>query len=130
MFCLTKNNNYLEDLDKFFTNTFTSTTMKSDLAESDNEYVLKVDIPGANKEDISVSFDEDMLTIKHEIKKEEKNDNKKYVFKERFSQSESRSFYLENANPEDIKAKYENGVLTINVSKVTPVDTKKLIAIE
>ena len=37
---------------------------------------------------------------------------------------------LENANPEDIKAKYENGVLTINVSKVTPVDTKKLIAIE
>jgi len=130
MFCLTKNNNYLEDLDKFFTNTFTSTTMKSDLEENDNEYVLKVDIPGANKEDISVSFDEDMLTIKHETKKEEKNDNKKYVFKERFSQSESRSFYLENANPEDIKAKYENGVLTINVSKVTPVDTKKLIAIE
>jgi len=130
MFCLTKNNNYLEDLDKFFTNTFTSTTMKSDLEENDNEYVLTVDIPGANKEDISVSFDEDMLTIKHEIKKEEKNDNKKYVFKERFSQSESRSFYLENANPEDIKAKYENGVLTVNVSKVTPVDTKKLIAIE
>ena len=87
-----------------------------------------VDVPGVDKKDIDISFNDDVLTVN--VKYEKKNEKKNYTVKERFYSNTSRSFYLENANPEAIKAKLENGVLNIKVAKMPKVETKKLIAIE
>ena len=120
---------YLRDnlFDDMF-NCFTQNDLRSDVSFEENEYDITVDVPGVDKKDIDISFNDDVLTVN--VKYEKKNEKKNYTVKERFYSNTSRSFYLENANPEAIKAKLENGVLNIKVAKMPKVETKKLIAIE
>ena len=104
--------------------------MPTDIIDNDNEYLLSVDLPGVNKEDIDLSFENSYLTIKVSHKEEEKNDDK-YIRHEIRSYDMSRSYYLENADEDFIKAKLDNGVLSISVAKKAPVlPEKKLITIE
>ena len=107
---------------------FTQNDLRSDVSVDDNEFDITMDVPGVDKKDIDISFNDDVLTVN--VKYEKKNDKKNYTVKERFYSNTSRSFYLENANPEAIKAKLDNGVLNIKVAKMPKVETKKLIAIE
>ena len=109
-------------------NCFTQNDLRSDVSFDDNEYNITMDVPGVDKKNINISFDDDVLTVN--VKYEKNSDKKNYSVKERYYSNTSRSFYLENANPEAIKAKLENGVLNISVSKMPKVETKKLIAIE
>jgi HSP20 family protein len=120
---------YLRDnlFDDMF-NCFTQNDLRSDVSFEENEYDITVDVPGVDKKDIDISFNDDVLTVN--VKYEKKNEKKNYTVKERFYSNTSRSFYLENANPEAIKAKLENGVLNIKVAKMPKLETKKLIAIE
>ena len=120
---------YLNDnlFDDMF-NCFTQNDLRSDVSADDNEFDITMDVPGVDKKDIDISFNDDVLTVN--VKYEKKNEKKNYSVKERFYSNTSRSFYLENANPEAIKAKLENGVLNIKVSKMPKIETKKLIAIE
>ena len=120
---------YLRDnlFDDMF-NCFTQNDLRSDVSFEENEYDITVDVPGVDKKNIDISFNDDVLTVN--VKYEKKNEKKNYTVKERFYSNTSRSFYLENANPEAIKAKLENGVLNIKVAKMPKVETKKLIAIE
>lgn len=96
-------------------------TMKCDLKELDNAYILEADIPGADKDDITVNFDSDksMLTVAYEHKNENETNKEDdgYVIKERSYVKTSRSFVLPSGNRDNIHAKYDNGVLTVTVEK-------------
>ncbi len=100
-----------------------SQLMKTDIKESDGGYELHVDLPGFQKEDIKLSADDGYLTISAERRdnNDEKDDNGKYIRRERYIGSCSRSFYVgEDLKKEDIKAKFDNGILTISLPKPQP----------
>ena len=105
--------------------------MKTDIKETEKGYELEVEMPGFDKKDISVSLEDGYLTVSAEKQeKEESGEKKNYIHRER-SFSAKRSFYVGDVEEETVKAKYENGVLTLIVPK--PDETKKLakgIAIE
>ena len=98
--------------------------MKTDVHETEDSYEMNVDLPGFKKEDIHVEFKEGYLTLRAEknLDKEEKKE-KKLIRSERYVGSMSRSFYVGDIQPESIKCKYEDGVLTLEFPKV---DQKKL----
>lgn len=106
------------------------TSLKTDLKNEKDKYILDVEVPGANKNDISIDFEDGYLNIK--VNKEEvKEDNKNYVIKERVTSSVNRSYYLDDIDETSIKAKYDNGILHIEANKVIPNNTNgKVITIE
>ena len=100
--------------------TQTASVMKTDVKETENGYELDVDLPGIKKEDVKVKLDDGYLTISASTSdsKDEKDKKGNYSRRERFSGSYSRSFYVGDAVTEnDIKAKFENGVLTLGIPK-------------
>lgn len=104
--------------------------MKTNIEENDKEYILESEIPGVKKEDISLSVKDDYLTIKVETKNSKENKNKNYLIKERGDVLMTRSFYLANVDQDNIKAKYENGILTVTLGKVEIKNKKGSIIIE
>ena len=92
--------------------------MKTDVHELENSYEMNVDLPGFKKENIHVDLKEGYLTIRAEkgLEKEEKKE-KKVIRSERYVGSMSRSFYVGDIEPESIKCKYEDGVLTLEFPK-------------
>ena len=124
-------NTLLDDFNNFFKGSFLSKDMKTDIEENEKEYLVTVDVPGVDKNNISVDFDDNTLTIEINQENEKDNSDKSYIRKERSSFSMSRSYYLENGTEEGIKAKLDNGVLNIVIPKTNkPAKNKKLISIE
>ena len=110
--------------------------MKTDIRETDTSYELDIDLPGFKKDEVSIDLKDGYLTISasSNSNKDEKDEEGRYIRRERYSGSCSRSFYVGDAVTEaDIKAKFENGTLTMMIPKkeVQPaVENKKYIAIE
>lgn len=109
--------------------------MKTDVKEADNCYEVSIDLPGFRKEELSMHLDNGYLTVSAAkgLEKDEKNEAGKYVRRERYSGSMSRSFYVgENVTENDIHPKYENGILSFTIPREVqkPVEEKKFIAIE
>jgi len=108
--------------------------MKTDVKETDEGYELDVDLPGFKKEEIRLELENGYLTISTEKSLENKEEKKgKVLRQERYAGTMSRSFYVgENVTDEDIKAKYENGVLSLSIPKkeARKVPEKKTILIE
>ena len=121
--------------DPFFTNN-DSKMMKTDIKENDNNFELEIDLPGFKKDDIKMSIDDGYLTInaKQEDNKDEKDKHGKYVRRERYFGECSRSFYIgDDIKEEDIKAKYKNGTLRVEIPKKEEkknLPNKKYIQIE
>ncbi len=114
-----------------------STQMSTDVKEMDDHYEMEMELPGYAKEDVNASLKNGYLTIEASRsfdKKDGEEDKSHYIRRERYSGKIQRTFYVgENVKQEDIKAKFENGVLHITVPKVTDqpeVETSKLISIE
>lgn len=131
----TYRNNIFDDLFNapFFTRN-EANMMKTDIKEHDGGYELTVDLPGVKKEDIKAELNDGYLTISAEnnTNKDEKDENGKYICRERYSGSYSRSFYVGDAiTEEDIKAKFENGTLKLDIPKkeALPEKQNKYIAI-
>ena len=109
-------------------------TMKTDIKEEDGLYLLSMDLPGYDKNDIKAELKNGYLTIsaeKHENR--ESNENNGYVVRERYSGSCSRSFFVgDHVTEEDIKAAYSNGTLQLSFPKEAPqqIAQSKYIAIE
>ena len=110
--------------------------MKTDIKESEEGFTVEMDLPGFCREDISAELQDGYLTVTATAKKAEENTSdkkEKYVQKERFHATCNRSFYVgDNMKQEDIKAKFENGVLTLQVPKKEEIpeeQTKKFITI-
>ena len=109
--------------------------MKTDIKEMDNGYELIIDLPGFKKDEISIELENGYLTVSAAkgLDKDEEDKKGKYIRKERYAGAMQRSFYVgENLTDEDIKAKYENGILRLSVPKkpAKAVEAKKTIAIE
>ena len=94
--------------------------MKCDIYEKDNKYYIEMEVPGFKKEDIDISLKEGYLTVKAEkkVSNEEKDEDKKFLRKERSYMKTERSFNLGNVDEENIDASFENGVLNIVIPKL------------
>ena len=108
--------------------------MKTDVKETQDGYVVDIDLPGFKKEEIQMQLENGYLTVNASkgLEKEEKNEDGRYVRRERYAGSMSRSFYVgENVTENDIHPKYENGILTFSLPKEEKraVEEKKYIAI-
>ena len=94
--------------------------MKTDVRETDGSYELDIDLPGFKKDEISVDLKNGYLTIgaTKGLDKDEKGKDGKYIRRERYAGVMSRSFYVGNTvRPENIGAKYEDGILKLSVPK-------------
>jgi len=118
-----------------FFNEGESKLMKTDIKEKKDEYIIDIDLPGYEKEGIKLNIQDGYLTVHATVNKEEKDEEKgKFVRKERYSGECSRSFYVgENVTENEIKAKFKNGTLTIEIPKKEEkkeLPEKKYIPIE
>lgn len=105
----------------------------ADVEEKQNEYNVKVDLPGVDKKDIHLDFDQGVLTVQASRNREsnEKADDGSFLRKERSTGSYLRRFMLDDVNDEKIKASYDKGVLTIHLpKKENAVKSGKTISID
>ncbi|MBO4679432.1 MAG: Hsp20/alpha crystallin family protein [Lachnospiraceae bacterium] len=116
-------------------NTVPAQIMKTDVKELENGFDLDIELPGYKKDDLQLELKEGYLTVTAS-KKVENNDEKKghYIRRERYVGTSSRSFYVgEEVTQEDIKARFEDGVLNVFVPKKEAqpkIPESKYIAIE
>ncbi len=106
--------------------------MQSDVAETDKDYTVKIDMPGMNKEDINVNYKDGFLTVVGSRKsfKDTSDKDKNIIHKERSEGRISRSYRLPNIVASEIHAKYDNGVLTITLPKQNAGDDSNSIHID
>lgn len=110
--------------------------MKTDIRETDGSYEVDIDLPGFRREEINAQLKDGYLTVSaaKSLDKDEKDEESgRYIRRERYMGSMSRSFYVGNAmKQEDIKARYDNGILKLYLPKEQPqaVEQKHYIAIE
>ena len=106
---------------------------KTDIQEDGDNFVLEADLPGFKKDEIQVHLENGYLTVSAEKHADKQAGKGKYLRQERYSGTVSRTFYIGDAlKPEDIKAKYEDGVLVVSLSKKAPeaIEQRSQIAIE
>lgn len=132
----TRNNaNTLTSWDRLFSDlwdnwgTCSNRVPSVDVKEEEKEYLIEADLPGFSEKDVDLKVENHILHISSnkEEKKEDKND--KYLLKERYSTSFERRFSLpEDINEDEIKARFENGVLSVSLPK-KEIEKPKKIAI-
>ncbi len=119
--------------DPFFTRVDTR-LMKTDIKEKKDKYVVDVDLPGYDKDDIKIEINNGYLTVTAEkSNSEEDKEEGRYIRKERYSGQCSRSFYVgDNVKDSDVKASFKNGILTLEFpkEKKEEIEEKKYIPIE
>jgi len=99
----------------------------TDMTETDNDYIVSIDLPGLTKKDIDVNLQENRLTISGKREKEEKEENKNFLRKERYHGRFMRSFTLPaTVQEEEIKAKFKDGVLTVTIPKAEVSKPKEI----
>jgi HSP20 family protein len=123
-------------MDWFFENALTnfgsdwnpaSWDLALDVAETDDEYLVKASIPGIEPDDVEITYDANILTIKGETKKDENIEDERYHLRERRYGSFSRSISLPGAiKPDQIEAIYDTGVLTLHLPKRDEVKPKRI----
>ena len=110
--------------------------LNTDIKDTDQGYELTMNMPGVKKEDVKAELKDGYLTIQASTSRnnDEKNKEGKYIRKERYSGTFSRSFYVgDDVKQEDIKAKFEDGTLKLLVPKKEEkpeAEEKKYITIE
>ena len=113
-----------------------SRLMKTDIKEKGNSYIIDVDLPGYEKENIEIEMENGYLKVTAKTTSQsinESNENERYIHKERFYGECSRSFYVgDNVKEEDVKASFKNGILSLCVPKQEQkrLEEKKKIQID
>lgn len=112
-----------------------SKIMKTDIKEKGNNYIIEVDLPGYDKENIEIEMENGYLkvTAKTSQNIDETDEEEKYIHKERFYGECSRSFYVgDNVKEDDVKASFKNGILSLCIPKEEPkkLEEKKKIQID
>ena len=123
---------YLDDIFDDFISSRKEQNMKCDIYEKGGDYHIEMDIPGFNKNEISVETKDGYLTITAEKKTENNEDDKEknYIRRERTYGKYERSFYLGDLDENKIDASFENGILKITVPKKEETTSKKIIEIK
>ena len=94
--------------------------MKTDVRETESTYELDVDLPGFTKDEVNVELKNGYLTIQAAkgLDKDQSDKKGKYIRQERYAGACSRTFYVgEGVEPEDVTAKFENGILQLSIPK-------------
>jgi HSP20 family protein len=126
---------YRSVMDRMFDNAFfgepsewrTFSDLALDVAENENEFLVKASLPGINPDDLDITFSGKTLTIKGEYKAEEEKEDVHYHLRERRYGSFSRSLSLPSPIDADaIQAKYEAGVLTLHLPKTEEAKPKRI----
>ena len=115
--------NPFHDFEKNFFNGMSSMMagFRTDIQDKGDCYILEAELPGFDKEDISIQVDDNMLTIRAEHKQEEEDKkDKNYVRQERHWGMYERSFSINGVKSDEISAGYEKGVLTLKLPKEQP----------
>lgn len=118
------NRNYdlFDAFDDFFRPVFfdDGNALRTNIKESDGEYSLDIEMPGYSKDQIKVSLDDGYLTVSAKKEQKEEDGKKRYLRKE-ITESCQRSYYVgDSVTQEQIKAKYDNGILSLTVPKSQP----------
>ncbi len=124
---------YLDSIfDNFMDERDSLDTMKCDIYEKDDAYHIEADIPGFKKDEISVECEDGYVTISAEknTEDEEKNENKKYIKRERFYGKTVRKFYVGDVDSDKINAEFKDGILELVVPKEEKLPNKKSIEIK
>ncbi len=126
--------NLFEDIfdDPFFEKRETK-LMRTDIKEKGDNYVIDVDLPGYEKDNIEIELENGYLKVTAKVNQNIDDENEKYIHKERFYGECSRSFYVgDNIKEEDIKAGFKNGILSLTVPKneQKKIEEKKFIQID
>ena len=120
---------YLDDIfDNFMTTN--RNEMKCDIYENNGNYHIELDIPGYEKNDITIEVKDGYLTVTAEKKQEENTEEKNYIKRERVYGKYQRSFYLGDLDSDNIDASFSDGTLKIVVPKKEVIENKKVIEIK
>lgn len=118
------NNSLLSSIENFFNDdffnmpAFTSSEFRMDVKENDNVYTVEAELPGINKEDITLDYNNGTLYIAVNHNEEINKEDGGYIHKERRSSSMQRGIYLGDIDVEGIEAKLENGILKVTAPKL------------
>lgn len=107
--------------------------LRTDVRETEDAIEAGIDLPGFKKDEIQVHLENGYLTVSAEKHADKQAGKGKYLRQERYSGTVSRTFYVGDAlKPDDVKAKYEDGVLVVSLSKKAPeaIEQRSQIAIE
>ena len=116
-----------DTLDRRYVARPTNWGLALDVTESEDDYTLKASLPGIAPEDIDISFEKDLLTIKGESKEEQEVEDRRYHLRERRYGSFCRSIRLPKAiDAENIEANYEAGVLSLRLPKLEEAKPKRI----
>ena len=132
------NDNLFDTFDNFTRNFFRSNNtdlpaFRTDIRDANDKFVLEAELPGFNKEDITLDVKDGILTIsaEHHEEVEEKGEKGEYIRRERRTGSFARSFDISGIDESGITAAYRNGILELNLPKSVPaVPEARKIAIE
>lgn len=107
--------------------------LRTDVRETEDAIEADIDLPGFKKDEIQVHLENGYLTVSAEKHADKQAGKGKYLRQEQYSGTVSRTFYVGDAlKPDDVKAKYEDGVLVVSLSKKAPeaIEQRSQIAIE
>ena len=123
---------FFEDFSRNLFNDFKSNLIKTDIHETDNEYLVEAELPGIPKENIQVTYEDGVLTIsgQQQIDTVDEDKKGKLIRSERSSTSLRRQYLLENVKEDEIKASYSDGILKVTLPKDSNKEIKKSIPIE
>ena len=123
--------NLFNEFDRLFERPSTRTTndwsVALDVAEKEDNYLVKATVPGINPDDLEITLEDDVLTLKGEILRDEEVEDVKYHVRERRYGSFSRSIRFPVAvNGDAVEANYNNGILSLNIPKAEAVKPKRI----
>ena len=123
------------DMNKVLYGKQADTLMKTDVRETDDKYEITIDLPGFKKDEINAKLENGYMTVSaaKSIDKDKQDQGGKYIRRERYAGSMSRSFYVGgNVTQSDIHAKFEDGILRLSLPKAdkTIAEKNNYIAIE
>lgn len=123
---------FFEDFSRNLFNDFKSNLIKTDIHETDNEYLVEAELPGIPKENIQVTYEDGVLTISGQQQTDTVDEDKKgkLIRSERSLTSVRRQYLLENVKEDEIKASYSDGILKVTLPKDSNKEIKKSIPIE
>jgi HSP20 family protein len=123
--------NLFNEFDRLFERPTTRSTndwsIALDVAENDDAYMVKATVPGINPDDIEIVLEDDVLSLKGEILRDEEVEDMKYHVRERRYGSFSRSIrFPTTVNGDAVEATYNNGILSLNIPKAEAVKPKRI----
>ena len=111
----------MEEMQRSFFNAANASSLfRTDVSDMGEYYRLEAELPGFSKEDINISIEDERMTISVQRKQDSEENKSNYVRRERFYGTYSRSFDLSGIDSDKISASYNNGVLSLDMPKLSP----------